>query len=336
MAYKKNFNALVNYLNWYYLNCQKNIALVYRGTAEENWARRCQYLGKDYHPKVPYNHRSILDCEVIIEYDQDNAHLNELLANKVIQKLKNHRVSYAKWFSGGKSSHVHILLKVDKAKNLSLLKRAFMKYYGTFFLNEQTEQIYDRIEDVPPTVTAKRIVPDLQLCGAHLIRAEFGIHEKTQYNKELYSASPKFPELSIIHNDIWREYEESQKFSVSVRMGQQTKDISESALVKQLLDTVNFKENMDDGRERLLFMLTHVLKSKYKCHEDLGDFLWTWYNYSGGRSLDEATVRGKVKYHYYRSYPSANWEQKLKELLEELIGREQLTLPQVTKDLNTS
>ena len=318
---KKNYKSLGQYLNYYYTYCQKDIVVVHRGDTKEGWAKRCKYLDPDYQPLCPYNHRTVLDCEVVIEYDYDNVELNKKLVNLVCDKLKKDKIEYAKWFSGNKSSHLHFMIKAPSVKNLSLLKNTIMKYYGTFYRHEPTGAVYNRRENAPEEHVVK-LLPDLRLSSPHLIRAEYGVHEKTQLTKKLINKTPNYPVQSILPNEIWAEYEKAQKFSMSVRMGMQTKDHSQSDVVKKLLDTVQFKKNMDDGRERLVFMLTHILKPKYKNKDELGDFLWEWYHYSGGYQLSEQQVRSKVNYHWFKDYSGANWTYKMNELYDELVGRE--------------
>lgn len=295
-------NGLNSWLNWYYTNCQKQIILVYRGDLQENWAKRCLYLDNKFQPKLPYNHRSVLDCEIVLEYDLSNPTLNEVLATKLCKKLTKDGIKYSKHFSGGKSVHVHFLFKSHNVKNPALLKSTIMKHYGTFYLDETTQTIFDT---PPGDRETRKVYPDLRLASSgHLIRAEHGVHEKTQANKTLLFKSADYPCFSILPISLWEEYERAQKFSVAVRIGQQTSNMHENPLVKELLDTVQFKENFDDGRERAMFALIHILKPKYTNKEDLIEFLWEWYCYSSsqGAKLSEQDVRNKVRYHWNRDY----------------------------------
>lgn len=312
----KKMNGLNSWLNWYYTNCQKQIILIFRGDLQENWAKRCLYLDNKFQPRLGYNHRSILDCEIVIEYDLQNSELNKVLADKVCNKLKKDGIQFAKHFSGGKSYHVHFLIKAHNVKNPALLKTTIMKHYGTFYLDEVTQTIFDNPQKDRET---RKVYPDLRLASkGHPIRAEYGVHEKTQDNKRLVFKTAKYPSLSVLPIHLWEEYEKAQKFSIAVRIGQQTSDLAESPIVKELLDTVNFKENFDDGRERVMFALIHILKPKYKNKEDLIEFLWEWYLYSSsqGAKLSEQDIRNKVRYHWTKSY-NIN-EGYLKRLIEEI------------------
>jgi hypothetical protein len=319
---KKKLGGLNAYLDWYYTNCQKNIVLVYRGSKEESWARRCMYLDPKYSPKVNYNHRSIMDCEIVIEYDTDNKELNMSLADRAIAKLRKAGIDWAQWGSGNKSFHVHSLFKIPtNVQNLPLLKTVIMKYFGEFYLDEKTNTVYDSKSLVPGNVEATRILPDLRLASSHLIRAEFGLHEKSQGVKSLIRASSNAPCLSLIPAIIWEHYERAQKNSIAIRMGQQTKDLYKSDIVKMLTDTVQFKENMDDGRERVMFALIHILKPQYKDVESLSEFLYEWYSYSSNQApqMSYVDVRNKVKYHWSKSYNIS--ESFLRRLIEEVSGK---------------
>jgi hypothetical protein len=240
------------------------------------------YLDSKYSPKVPYNHRSVLDCEIVIEYDLPNADLNVRLCNKVIERLGADNIDYMLWSSGNKSSHCHFLFKKPTVMNLSLLKTTIMKHYGEFFYDEKANIIHSSRDRAPPE--AQRILPDLRLASTHLIRAEFGVHEKSQKHKELLKFSKRSPCLSILPAKIWELYEQAQKNSVSIRIGQQTGDLYKSDVVKMLLDTVQFKEHLNDGRRRVVFLLSQVLRRKYiqdgKTLDELADFLWEWYTYA--------------------------------------------------------
>jgi hypothetical protein len=216
-----------------------------------------------------------------------------------------------------------VIFKIpDTVKNLSLLKTVIMKYYGTFYYNEIVNRIEDNRLKLPEGEDTKRIWPDLRLAGNnHLIRAEFGLNEKSGYEKDLLFKSPTYPCLSVIPQKIWDDYERAQKNSVSIRMGVQTKDLADSAIVKLLLDSASFKDNMDDGRERVIFALIHILKSKYKNKQDLADFLYEWYLYSSTQrpKLTDKDIYNKVSYHWNREYFITH--NYLVGLIEEISGK---------------
>jgi len=313
--------TLGGFLRWYYRYCQKNIVLVYRGERQDNWAKRCLYLDSKYHSTLNYNHRSIMDNEIVIEYDENDSKLNERLVAKVITKLNTDNIKYAKWFSGNKSFHLQFILRNYDVQNLSLFKNVIMRHYGTYYVDGMNRVFEEE------GVGRRKIYPDLKLCSpGHLIRAEYGIHEKTQDNKELISMSQGYPCKSKIPMSIFEEYQRAQEWSVKQRVNQTVSEVAESEIVKKLLNSVLFREDMNDGRERIMYQLIQVLKHKYKPKGDevgkreLSSLMWEWYKYSStqGLKMSEADVKQKVSWHWQRDYSVT--EASLKRTIEEIGG----------------
>lgn len=289
---------LTYYLRQYY-NYQEKIMLVHRPTKKDNWRCRHLYLSEEYNPTTPYNHRSILKDEVVIEFDEDDRKLNKKYADKVAKKLKEDGFSYSKWFSGNKSVHVHIIVDTKNATNIQLLKKTIMRYYS---------------EGIA--------LPDLRLASNnHLIRAEYGVHEKTQEKKSLISKSNDYPTTSVIPQPVWKRYLTSVKQSISNQIGYHTRDLVNHKGFQWIVNSSTFRE-AEDGRERALFMLIHVLKEKYKDDkEGLIKFLQEWYSYSSGTQLDKYAIERKINYHWKRNYNIG--KNFINELLESL-GRSDL------------
>ena len=66
-------------LSWWlrrYYKLQDDIIVVYRPTLKSWWGDRCLYKSEEYIPAKQYNHRSILDKEIVIEFDQEDKKLN--------------------------------------------------------------------------------------------------------------------------------------------------------------------------------------------------------------------------------------------------------------------
>ena len=318
MAKQKNkFNSLGKYLRHYYTYYQKQIILVYRREEKSNWGNRCLYLSPRYSPLVQYNHRSLLDDEVVIEYDNKDKRLNERLASRVRVKLRADKLKYAVWSSGNKSQHIHIICKDYNPSNRELFKKTIMRYYGTFYYDEKNDKIYE--EYAPGRI---KLFPDLGLASSnHLIRAEFGVHEKTQDNKSLIYKDYEYPCRSKIPNEIFEEYVKSMEISVYTRVGMGTSELAEHSIVKDLMDTVKFQKGMNDGRERVMFALIHILKPKYKDNKQgLVDLLDEWYKYCStqGRKMDKFDIETKVNYHWNRNYRISL--QTLKNIMAEVGG----------------
>jgi len=275
--------GLLYYLNKYY-KIQDKIVVVYRPEHKSNWGDRCLFLDEDFNPTKPYNHRTILINEVVIEFDDKDANLNRKHAEIVETRLKRDGFKTSKWFSGNKSFHIHTFINVAEAQNVSLLKSVFMRHYADGLPN-----------------------PDLKLTSAnHLIRAEYGIHEKTGHAKRLLKEDKLYPMLRDVIHPVWAKYMREQTASMKQRFTKTINALDQHPLVKGLLDPETFRNVADDGRERLLFVFIHVLKDKYKQDgkgkKDLSAYLCEWYTYSGGRKLDDSDIYRKVSYHWNRSY----------------------------------
>ena len=278
-----------------YQQHQKEILLVYHPTLTSSWRDRVLFLSKDYSSFKKYNHRSILKNEIVIEYDEEDKELNRKLTDKVSQRLTKLNIPWSKWSSGNKSTHLHCFLKLPDKINYSLFKRSFLSVI-TKGLSES-------------------IKPDTQLCGAHLIRAEYGVHEKTGNIKKLISKSRDYPRAGEVPPEVWKEYSYRMKLSVKNKMHWNTKDLVNSKEVKLLMDSINLKR-AGDGRERVLWLLIHLLKGQYETKEALTEFLVNWYKYSGGYKLGAEDIRRKVKNQYHKEYtPGVTY---IKNLLEDL------------------
>lgn len=267
--------TLTTYLRKY-AAMQDEIILCYRPQIDSGWSNRCAYLDEKYDPFLPYNHRSVLMHEVVIEFDEDSRELNKQLAHKVADKLSDYKIPYSMWFSGGKSTHLHCFIKARNASSLSLLKRCFIRYF--------TGHLEYR--------------PDLQLTGNHLIRAEFGIHEKSQERKTLVKESPSYPKEATIPKAVWDMYNREMEIVQKRMMTIAIKDIDDDNLVKKILDTAYIREHLKDGRKRLIGALAQLLRHKYSNRNELIDFLWKWYTYCNGKDLTYGQVAYQVHYAY--------------------------------------
>lgn len=317
MAKKKaNFTGLNNYLMEYYNKYQKSIIVVYRGDASGSWAKRCLYLSPKYSPMVEYNHRQILDDEIVIEYDNEDVKLNSRLADKVSAKLRADGILFSKWHSGNKSEHIHLIVKKYDLANKELFKKAIMKHYGTYYYDEVNKIIYDKYRDGLTKLTC-----DLRLSGAnHLIRAEYGLHEKTGEKKRLLWKSADYPKRSKIPVSVFEKYTASMERSVQTKLGLNIDP--EHDIVKNLMDTVKFKEGMNDGRERVMFALIHILKPKFKPGnmEGLVSLIDSWYNYCSTqrRKMTRIDIQNKVRYHWTKDYRVTI--NTLKKIMDEVGG----------------
>jgi hypothetical protein len=291
-------NTQATFLRSYY-KYQDKILLVSHLKEDDYWDNRAIYLSKEYQPNVHYNHRSMLDSEVVIEYDLDNPVRNKELADQVCKRLSKLGISFAKFTSGNRSTHVHLFLSITNAQNLALLKKTFIRYV---------------CRDMP--------IPDLQLTITnHLIRAEYGVHEKTGKKKVLLSKSSDYPRLNTVPSEVWDEYIRRMSINVSSRLTKDLKGFDELPGIRLLLQTEEFKK-AKEGRSRALFLLIHALRDKYS-EDELIAYLCTWYKYTNGKKLDPLKIAKQVKYYLKKRYSDNFYKGYLEDLLTE-IGRSDL------------
>ncbi len=288
-----------------YAELQENIFLVYHPDAESYWSDRCQFLDEKYDPNKPYNHRSILDDEIVIEFDEGEWRDNLKLAKTVASRLKEDGIPYTMWHSGNKSYHVHFFIDPQLAKDVPTLKKCVMRYYS---------------RDLP--------LPDLQLAAPrHLVRAEHGIHEKTGKQKRMIDSFGPYPQRMSIPDPIWMNYSAEVRRRLTSSRARNAGSLKDHPGVKYLLTSHEFRE-AQDGRERALFLLIHVLKPTALSKEALVAELQTWYRYSSTKpGLSPREIERKVLYHWTRTYHIGF--RQIDEFLES-IGRTDLCQSRVT------
>jgi hypothetical protein len=291
--------TLTTYLDRYH-DFQSEILLVYRALGSTSWSDRCLYLGPGYEDTKPYNHRVILRNEIVIEFDSDDVQLNRKLADKVAQRLRSDNIKFAKWTSGNKSVHVHCIVRTGDVRDRALLKRVFTQHYCS---------------DLP-------FRPDLQLTHEnHLIRAEYGVHEKTGRRKTLISKDSAYPCFSEIPLAVWEKYNAEFRQGLARRLVRNKDSIKEHPGFKFLITTQDFGA-VGDGRERALFLVTHALKNDFGDNKEaFTQYIQDWYKYSGGRQKSQADIARFVNYHWNKTYHIGS--KAINNFMEE-IGRKDL------------
>lgn len=299
---KQQKDSQLTYLRKYH-KIQKDIMLVFRDKPSATWSDRCLFLSPEYAPFKPYNHRSILKNEIVIEFDDDSHKQNKLNANVVYNRLTNFGLQVAKFESGNKSVHVHTFIDHKNCVNLSTFKRVFMRYFGTMY-KDGDKWYYDK-KDIPEDIVSKctRILPDMRLGDEnHLIRCEHGMHEKTGKFKTRISSTRMYPMIGDAPDIVWDKYVKQMKINTRRKMTTNLKDIDSLPGFQFVVTSEKFRLS-DDGRERALFMLIHVLKHKYQDKKDeFIKFLQEWYRYSSGSKLSDRDIENKVNYHWLRDY----------------------------------
>jgi DNA primase catalytic subunit len=289
----KKLSSLTSLLSLYY-KWQPQIVLVYRPSEDNNWNNRTLFLSDKYNAMTSYNHRIILKNEIVIEFDDDEKSKNLSLIRQVITRLKKDNINYSLWDSGNKSYHCHIFIELGNVTNINLLKRSFIKYY-----------------------CQGMELPDMQMCQeTHLVRAEFGVNEKSGKRKELVENSKDYPQLNYVPRKVWEIYNVELQKSFTKTIIKDTKELLDTPVLKTVLDTIRMKQEVKDGRERILWMLSQLLKNKYP-KDELKSFLNDWYSYSGGNKLTQRQINFKVEQAYNKDY---NISENFIRLLAEDLG----------------
>jgi hypothetical protein len=263
--------SLTSYLYKYY-QIQDDISLIYHPSPDSFWNDRCKFLGEGYQPHKPYNHRKVLDYEVVIEYDFDDPQKNLEMIREIESRYKKNNISYSLWHSGNKSYHLHCFINVTDVTKIRQLKRNWIFHY-----------------------TAGLVNPDMQLCGKVFIRSEYGIHEKTRRKKTLIRESKDYPLLNPIPDTITERLEEQQEVEFI-----DNSELMHTEAIKLLQNTERFK-TYNDGRERAMFILIHLLKEKQD-KSVVTEWLQHWYESVGGHKLNRKQIANKVEDHWNRTY----------------------------------
>ena len=313
-----------------YSKFQNDITLCSRESATTWWGNRIKFLDDDYNnQKFPhYNHRAVLDCEIVIEYDNPDKELNKRLINVVEKRLEVDGVKYATWYSGGKSYHCHVLIDRKSASRVSLLKKAFIRYYGVLYLNGKNKVITlpeYKLLSGDEQESFVRVMPDIRLAdNNHLVRAEYGLHEHSGNHKSVVKKCPDYGvELSVVPVGVWQEYSNRLTAIIKRDVTIGVSNVIDSDEVKLLLSTTNFK-SFGDGKKRVLFILINLLKQtssnpngRFAVKSELVDFLWDWYKYVGGYEFTKQSISGMVGYYWSRDY-SRMGVKYIREVLEDI------------------
>jgi len=241
------------------------VEVVYRPNERVSWGRNRKMY--DGNCDLEYNHRTILDCEVVFDFDSEVMEENIENSYIVIERLSNDNIYCTVWSTGNKGIHIHTLWTgLNRFTDLTLLKKTILKHYA-YGMNI-----------------------DYQLASKHLVRMEYGINEKKRqnYKTPLSDVSLKYNELPEF---IIEEYKEELNKYLTRRI--ETPIDLDDSLLKDFMEG---KFDIRDGREKFMFFLINTLKGKMQ-KEDLVSRLISWYRYSGGNKLTDLEIKRKVDYH---------------------------------------
>lgn len=255
------------------------LLLVFHPQEDSYWNVRHLYGKEGFNPFIRYNHRTIFSNEVVIEFDDDTPAVNRKHADTVFTRAKKLGFYPSKWSSGNKSTHVHFFFQKTQGATLSLLKGILIKHL---------------CKGLPS--------PDLKLTSdGHLIRAEYGVHEKTGKTKQPISISKHYPTPSPIPVEVWQTYSQERYRLLNITATEISSNLVEHGAIQFLLDSANVRELVGDGRERIMWLLINVLKKNME-RKELVHFIKEWYKYANGNKLDSKSIENKIDYQYRKSY----------------------------------
>src|SRR3990167_2452559 len=216
--------------------------------------------------------RQIMHDEIVIESDLSMRKMNRGVSERIEKRLLRKNIEYSKWFSGGKSYHIHLtmpeLLKFS-GEDLKLLKRLFVLWLYDFDIQE----VY-------------RHKIDLQLCGTHMIKLEYSPHSETNIRKQLISENDsdkqnKIPEI------IWSKFKQEKEYVPNKNFKPQSFDDKEC--LKYFT-----KNKVSDGKQRIAFILFNNYKMSYGI-EAATDFIKNWNAEINKYAIPEVKLNGIIR-----------------------------------------
>lgn len=275
----KMFKTTKEYLDYYTKDGIK-VEVVYHPHSRMSWGRNRKYYDGDF--DCEYNHRGILNDEVVFDFDAEDKELNKTNAKEVMNIFNEQKINYSAWDTGGKGIHIHTFWKdLNKLSRPIIVKKTILKMYGG----------------------GRHI--DYQLSGRHLIRTEWGLYDKS-YPAHEYHKTLIIDKRGLEYNDfpsfMFKAYLRDVKKDFVKDLKKIGKTDSEDENVKLLMEG---EIKVKDGRERVMFYLIHKLKEMYD-YEEVVKKVSSWYSYNGGHKMSVSQIKSKVKYHWNRKYSFSN------------------------------
>ena len=269
------FKTTKEYLDYYTKDGIK-VEVVYHPHSRIGWGRNRKWY--DGIMDCEYNHRSILNHEVVFDFDAPTKNENWINVVSVLKVFDNQKINYSLWSTGGDGYHIHTFWDgLEQISRLGVMKKTILKMYGG----------------------GKHI--DYQLAGKHLIRTEWGLYEKLCPLREVHKT------LIIDKKGLSPNELPSFLFKTYVRNIKKDfeKDLKKIEGVKGNDDRLNAlmsgELKVRDGKERVMFYLIHKLKELHD-YDDVVKKITSWYHYNGGFKMTKSQIKSKVAYHWRKKY----------------------------------
>lgn len=283
MSEIKWFDEPIHYLNYYYQRYNETPFKV--ATRVYSYYEYWEFKSEEFYEywerrrDTQPGHRYIFPDEIVIDLDNDDIRINKKNAKKIEKRLEKKGLTYRKFYSGNKGYHFHLFfpeLKDYEGFHNKIMKQLIV--YGFIFGCEHMCKHKDCL--------IKEYSVDTQLTGKHLIRCEYGLHEKTGRVKRLLKDNLSEME-NIIPINIKKKFED---ISENVKV-----DFSNLNIVHRS-PTFNaiISNYLSDGKKRACFFLASRLKLMGKTEEETLNVIMQWNNNIQKLQLTEQNIRNVV------------------------------------------
>lgn len=270
--------STLKYLQYYHDKYKFEFHTRLNNMGRHKWIR---FNSKEYkelyedHSIISPNHREVLPCEVVIDVDEKKhfeSHRKELQRILDLKKL-----NYSLWDSGNNGTHAHLFYEgLDKftLEDRRVLKELIIKHVcGEDFI--------------------KKAKVDLQLCGRHMIRAEYGTHERTHYCKTIVKSNNHLRTNKIPEEVI-------EKFKVVKERMKNWKPVEKLEFNGGKMKCIQFFLSDDfvackDGRKNAMFALASYFKGKGDRNEQIYEKLTHWNHYKLHDHLKNGSIMSTIK-----------------------------------------
>lgn len=244
--------------------------LAYHPSKRSRWI----YTTVSEREDLDYNHRSVLQNEVVLDLDAKTKEENFEALRKIVARLGALGIKHSVWESGGKGFHVH----------------TFWKRLGTV---KEQRLMKDLLSAWLTWRTGAKV--DTQLNGNHLVRLEYGYYEKT-YPK----GDRKLPinaENHFVENEIpehlWGEYAtEVLSWALRRLSPEKKKPLRGVPICLRYIMSQEFKKHRD-GTKRALFVIASYHR---KLSDDALFELLTEYNsYYCSEKLSDRKIKSLIR-----------------------------------------
>jgi len=206
------------------------------------------------------NHRDVFKDEIVIEGDLPKRLDNYRNSVKIEKMMNDKGISYLKFYSGNKSYHIHSYW--PELNNVEGHRRAYLKKKIISWM------LGCEVSCKHADCNIKKFDVDFQLTGNHLVRMEYGLHNKTGRRKILLKTVDNGK--NFIPQEVKEDYE---KFNNRMKRWQPI-----DSNIKADMNCMKYftSEDTGDCRKRILFFIINRLIGQGKSSKEVTDVVFNW------------------------------------------------------------